>query len=137
MDLLTCDAINSNLIAVTYDQYGSDLHSLHDIVGAYWIQGGCGEYDAFRDGPCFPSQGLLSTKDWSSVVEIEVLNNNYHPYYYYGSPSPTPRPHHHHPPASASSLLPSLFLIFCIFILVFSFYLIRFLFLLFFFFAFF
>ena len=77
MDLLTCDSINSNLVAITYNQFGSNFHDLHQIIGAYWLAGDCGNLNPFQDGPCFPTQGFLYSYDWDNVIEIAVLDGDY------------------------------------------------------------
>jgi len=77
LDLLTCDTINTNLISVTYNQFGSDFYDAHQIIDSYWVQGNCANLDPFTDGPCFPSNGFLSSPDWQTVVEISVLNRDY------------------------------------------------------------
>jgi len=119
MDQLTCDIINKNLYAVTYNQYGSNFHDVHQIIGDYWIQADCGNLNPFReDGACFPYLGLLYSYDWTAVIEIQVLSGEYLPPYV-PSPSPSTSKIHQHsqnPNESSTLLIPTLLLLICLLI---------------------
>jgi len=120
MDLLTCDSINNNLLSVTYDQFGSNLHDVNQVLGAYWVDGGCGNSNPFRDGPCFPTQGLLSSNNWNSVIEIEVLTGNYQQHYntsVYINNGGGGGGGNHHKHSSSTVLVPSFFLLLCFLLL--------------------